>query len=37
MVLVQFRVRVPDVARFKAAAEKYAPTIEAGGAPTAPT
>ena len=32
MVLVQFRVRVPDVNRFKAAAEQYAPTIaELGG------
>ena len=28
MVLVQFRVRVPDVARFKAAAETFAPVIE---------
>jgi hypothetical protein len=28
MVLVEFRVRVPDVARFKAAADKFAPIIE---------
>ncbi len=28
MVLVQFRVRPPDVDRFRAASEKYAPTIE---------
>ena len=28
MVLVQFRVSVPDVERFKATAEKFAPVIE---------
>jgi hypothetical protein len=28
MVLVQFRVRVPDVERFKAAQEKYLSVIE---------
>jgi len=28
MVLVQFRVRVPDVERFKATQEKYLPVIE---------
>ena len=28
MVLVQFRVRVPDVERFRAAAAKFAPVIE---------
>jgi hypothetical protein len=28
MVLVQFRVRVPDVERFKAAAERFTPVIE---------
>jgi len=28
MVLVQFRVRVPDVERFKAAQEKFLPVIE---------
>lgn len=32
MVLVQFRVKVPDVDRFRATSEKYAPTIaELGG------
>jgi len=32
MVLVEFRVKVPDVDRFRAAAEKYTPTIaELGG------
>ncbi len=28
MVLVQFRVRVPDVGRFKATQEKFLPTME---------
>lgn len=28
MVLVQFRVRVPDVERFKAAADRFTPVIE---------
>ena len=28
MVLVQFRVRVPDVERFKATQEKYLPVME---------
>ncbi|MGH2595305.1 MAG: hypothetical protein ACRDH7_05000 [Actinomycetota bacterium] len=28
MVLVQFRVRVPDVARFKATQARYAPMME---------
>ena len=28
MVLVQFRVRVPDVERFKATVEKYDPVME---------
>lgn len=28
MVLVQFRVKVPDVERFKAAAQKFGPVIE---------
>jgi hypothetical protein len=28
MVLVQFRVRVPDVERFKATAEKFTPVFE---------
>jgi len=28
MVLVQFRVKVPDVERFKRAAEKFTPVIE---------
>jgi hypothetical protein len=32
MVLVQFRVKVPDVERFRAAGEKYTPIIaELGG------
>ena len=31
MVLVQFRVRVPDVERFKATAEKYTPIFEGLG------
>jgi hypothetical protein len=31
MVLVQFRVRVPDVERFKAAADKFTPVIEGLG------
>ncbi len=32
MVLVQFRVRVPDVARFKATSDKYTPMFEELGA-----
>ena len=32
MVLVQFRVTVPDVDRFKAAVEKWKDTFEADGA-----
>ena len=32
MVLVQFRVVVPDVERFKATMAKYAPNFEADGA-----
>ena len=31
MVLVQFRVRVPDVERFKAAAQRITPVIEGLG------
>ena len=31
-VIVQFRVRVPDVDRFKAALEKWRPKFEADGA-----
>ena len=33
MVLVQFRVKVPDVERFKATAEKYTPVMEELGGP----
>jgi hypothetical protein len=32
MVLVQFRVTVPDVERFRAACEKWYPTFEQDGA-----